>query len=376
MRKDVVRPPINVTFERQVNYAGVEQPACTLCGDCCSGCNVGSKNTVQVTYLADAYNHGAEIFTEMRVSHVRRERGRWRVFFEPLGHEREKFAAAEQSITADVVVLAAGTLGSTEILLRSREKGLPVSDQRRRALHRQRRRARLRLQQRRAGQRHRRRRAAAAAETGPGRSVHHRPHRSARHAEARRRHGDRGGLDPLGAGARPAGAAGRRRATASARIPTRASSTSSASGRAERQSLLFGAYQGAVNRTQTYLVMSHDDGKGRVTLENGGAKLTWPNVAKQPIFEKVDRKPPAGDHRDGRRLHAQPAHRHASSATTSSPCIRSAAASWAATAPGRRQPQVPGVRWAPASCRRRRASPGSMCATAPSCRARLASTRC
>ena len=30
----------------------------------------------------------------------------------------------------------------------------------------------------------------------------------------------------------------------------------------ERQSLLFGAYQGAVNRTQTYLVMSHDDGKG------------------------------------------------------------------------------------------------------------------
>ena len=124
-----MRPPINVTFERQVNYAGVEQPACTLCGDCCSGCNVGSKNTVQVTYLADAFNHGAEIFTEMRVSHVRPERGRWRVFFEPLGHEREKFAAAEQSITADVVVLAAGTLGSTEILLRSREQGLPVSDQ-------------------------------------------------------------------------------------------------------------------------------------------------------------------------------------------------------------------------------------------------------
>ena len=37
--------------------------------------------------------------------------------------------AADQSITADVVVLAAGTLGSTEILLRSREAGLPVSGQ-------------------------------------------------------------------------------------------------------------------------------------------------------------------------------------------------------------------------------------------------------
>ena len=53
----------------------------------------------------------------------------------------------------------------------------------------------------------------------------------------------------------------------------------------ERQSLLFGAYQGAVYRTQTYLVMTHDDAKGRVTLENGGAKVTWPNVAKQPIFK-------------------------------------------------------------------------------------------
>ena len=37
------RPPINVTFEDGVNHAGVYQQACTLCGDCCSGCNFGSK---------------------------------------------------------------------------------------------------------------------------------------------------------------------------------------------------------------------------------------------------------------------------------------------------------------------------------------------
>src|SRR5258708_1777361 len=41
---------------------------------------------------------------------------------------RTRWRTTGRSVTADVVVLAAGTLGSTEILLRSREHGLAVSD--------------------------------------------------------------------------------------------------------------------------------------------------------------------------------------------------------------------------------------------------------
>lgn len=283
--RDVVRPPINVTFERQVNYAGVEQPACTLCGDCCAGCNVGSKNTVQVTYIADAFQHGAEIFTETRVTHVRPEHGRWRVFFELVGHDREKFGSTEQSIMADVVVLAAGTLGSTEILLRSREAGLAVSDK--------------------LGERFTGNGDVLAfgynnnipingigvgdppvADTDPvgpcitglidlrntselndGMVIEEgsipsglAPVLPALMAAGAARYGqdlDKGLLDALEERAR------------------------------EHQSLALGAYQGAMNRTQTYLVMSHDDAGGRIALGDGKLRVSWEGVAQQPGFKRV-----------------------------------------------------------------------------------------
>lgn len=128
------RTPIAVNFQDQLNPFGVPQPQCNNCGDCTSGCNVGAKNTTLMNYLPDAKRHGAAIFTGARVTHVERDGGRWRVHFEPVAlRDRPPTAAAEpatppRSVTADLVVLGAGALGSTEILLRSRERGLPLSD--------------------------------------------------------------------------------------------------------------------------------------------------------------------------------------------------------------------------------------------------------
>ncbi len=128
MGRSTVAPRVAVSFSERINAAGIHQPACTRCGDCCGGCNVGAKNTVALTYLADSKRHGAELFTHMKVRHIAREKdGSWRVEFAALtadgnGIERE------QQITADIVVLGAGTLGSTEILMRSRERGLAISD--------------------------------------------------------------------------------------------------------------------------------------------------------------------------------------------------------------------------------------------------------
>ena len=116
-----VAPNVTVSFTDATNPAGIAQPACTRCGDCCAGCNVGAKNTVALTYLPAAASAGAAIFTEIEVRHLARDdHGRWQITLRALPGD-------EHIVTADIVVLAAGTLGSTAILLRSRARGLALS---------------------------------------------------------------------------------------------------------------------------------------------------------------------------------------------------------------------------------------------------------
>ncbi|MEO9619450.1 MAG: GMC family oxidoreductase N-terminal domain-containing protein, partial [Lentilitoribacter sp.] len=126
--KTFYRTPINVNFKDQVNHVGVEQKACNNCGDCVSGCNNTAKNTTQMNYLPDAHNHGAEIFTECSVSYIKKSEDGWQVYFEPVGMGRKKFDAPLLFVQAKHVIVSAGTLGSTEIMLRSRANGLKMSD--------------------------------------------------------------------------------------------------------------------------------------------------------------------------------------------------------------------------------------------------------
>ncbi len=130
------RPRINVTFADGPNAAGVEQRACILCGDCVTGCNHRAKNTVVENYLPDAVAHGAHVFCQAAVRTVERIGDAsgdapggdgWAVSFDVAADGRTRFDAPSSFVFADVVVLAAGTLGSTEILLRSRASGLAVS---------------------------------------------------------------------------------------------------------------------------------------------------------------------------------------------------------------------------------------------------------
>ncbi len=130
MDKPFYKTDINVNFDIEgENHVGVHQKPCNLCGDCVSGCNVGAKNTTMMNYLPDAANFGADIFVECAVSHVEKHGAQWTVRFKLLGAQKQKVENHEEMyVIADTVVLAAGTLGSTEIMLKSRDKGLEVSN--------------------------------------------------------------------------------------------------------------------------------------------------------------------------------------------------------------------------------------------------------
>jgi cholesterol oxidase len=121
------RPKLNVTFRTGPNAVGIRQHECVLCGDCVSGCNYMAKNTVLMNYLPYAHSKGVEIFTGTSVRTVQPSDAGWLVSFDVAGEGRETFQGPTQFVTARTVVLAAGTLGSTAILLRSRAAGLRCS---------------------------------------------------------------------------------------------------------------------------------------------------------------------------------------------------------------------------------------------------------
>ncbi|ROP83607.1 cholesterol oxidase [Stella humosa] len=100
-----------------VNRHGKAQGTCVHCGDCDLGCPVGARNTLDLNYLAVAEAGGADIRPLHMVVGIEPEGRRYRVYFDRVDQGRR----ARDSIVAGRVVLAAGSLNSTELLLRCRD---------------------------------------------------------------------------------------------------------------------------------------------------------------------------------------------------------------------------------------------------------------
>jgi cholesterol oxidase len=208
------------------------------------------------------------LFAGARVERIERDGKGWRVRFTDLG--AKKGEVAERSVAAKIVVLAAGTLGSTEILLRSRGKGLALSDR-----------------------------------LGEG--------FSANGDIIAFGYGAREKVNAIGVGHPPRVeldtvgpcVAGQVKLEDGERLENEMYLQEGVmpsplapllpvafipGGRllGAAQSLIKGVYKGPFASLHTFFVVSHDEAKGRIVLENGRVDIDWPDVADQPVYGRVD----------------------------------------------------------------------------------------
>ena len=284
-------PPVTVTFEDRINAAGVEQKACVGCGDCNSGCNYDAKNSTHMNYLPDAVAHGAHIFTGTAVHSVLRDAAtqKWIVRFQEVTLGRESYDAPDLFVSADIVIVSAGTIGSTALLLRSREAGLSVS-------------AMLGKHFTGNGDVLSFGYNTEEVINGVGWGAHLKgdippvgptitgiiDHRNTPDVKD-------GFVIEEGSLAGPIGAAmvgllGGAAPLDGVDIPAPQPDGEPLGYDARViESFLRGPYHGALNHTQAYLVMAHDDESGQIRVDDKGrARIDWPNAGKQPIYRTVE----------------------------------------------------------------------------------------
>jgi cholesterol oxidase len=130
-------PPITVALDVDATTRqGSPLNVCNHCGDCMTGCTVGAKDSLDTNLLKRAHDQGCEIYTGASVTSLKRVghgdmdwhgEAHWVL---RVNHTDPKLQLREPGplyLRARQVILAAGTLGSPEILLRSRDDKLLFS---------------------------------------------------------------------------------------------------------------------------------------------------------------------------------------------------------------------------------------------------------
>jgi cholesterol oxidase len=120
---------LSIAMRDGPNAAGVALNACALCGDCATGCNLNAKDSLDTNLLVQAQRQGAQLYTGATVLRIERDEQRkaWCVLVNYTDAQLRARQDLPYKVRARKVILAAGTFGSTEILLRSQSDTLKFS---------------------------------------------------------------------------------------------------------------------------------------------------------------------------------------------------------------------------------------------------------
>lgn len=120
---------VTIAMRDRASAGGVALDACAMCGDCATGCNLNAKESLDTNLLYRAARQGARIYTGATVLRIERDAklGAWCVHVNFTDAQLRARRELPYKIRARKVILAAGTFGSTEILLRSQRDDLAFS---------------------------------------------------------------------------------------------------------------------------------------------------------------------------------------------------------------------------------------------------------
>jgi cholesterol oxidase len=111
------------TGPEKINRQGIVQDGCVYCGNCMLGCHVHAKNTLDLNYIPLAEMNGAEVYPLHLVEKIEPvepvQTNGYRVHFQQFSQSGGDSQMG--SVIGRKVIISAGSLGSTEILLRCRD---------------------------------------------------------------------------------------------------------------------------------------------------------------------------------------------------------------------------------------------------------------
>lgn len=121
---------VDTATDKLLGRGSLPSGVCVGCGECVAGCNFNAKRTLTHTYLRRARAAGADLYAGVTALRLSRVADGWQVHCvatQDRRHLRRGGHAPELVLRARRVILAAGSLGSTELLLRSRSPTLVFS---------------------------------------------------------------------------------------------------------------------------------------------------------------------------------------------------------------------------------------------------------
>ncbi len=121
---DFVATPVTIKLSVDEPNQAIKTDPCINCGNCFSGCNFNAKKSLDTNLLAEAKRQGTTIVNGAETLYFEQEGDMWSVYVVFSSSQLRQTQPIPLKLQCKHLVVAAGSIGSTELLLRSEYRAM------------------------------------------------------------------------------------------------------------------------------------------------------------------------------------------------------------------------------------------------------------